>query len=247
MLRDTQGTLAKFLGYFESNVAKAINREIGRGPTHFWQGHYDDQIVSGEKVFWNKYLYILTNAVKAGLVRRTEDWKGLNSFRAALTGKPIKGKGLNKTNFHNATRGNKKRKKSDYKESFEFSITPPPRLEEMTPKERKKEIYRMVKHAEVHYLSRRDTNAVLGMAKVLSFKPSYRPPKLAKRAKRKRFACDTIAEEIEKLKAYRAFIWEYKKTFDGFRRAAYLRFPFHGEWPKGSFPPSCHFPITQAV
>ncbi len=182
LLKDTKGTLAKFMGIFQSNVGKAINREIGRGPAHFWQGHYDDQIIKGDKTFWNKYVYVLTNAVKSGLVGRTEDWDGLNSFEAALTGKPIKGEGLNRTNYHKATRGNVKHRKSEFEETYELHISPPPMLEDMSQKERKKEIYRMVKHAEVHYLSRRDTKAILGMAKS---------------TKRKRFACDTIEKEKE--------------------------------------------------
>ncbi|MCP4578163.1 MAG: hypothetical protein GY846_17980, partial [Deltaproteobacteria bacterium] len=209
-----------------------INREIGRGPAHFWQGHYDDQIVKGDKTFWNKYVYVLTNAVKSGLVRRTEDWGGLNSFEAALTGKPIKGNGLNRTNYHKATRGNVKHKKSEFEETYELHISPPPMLEKMSQKERKKEIYRMVKHAEVYYRSRRDHKPALGMAKVLQFKPTHRPEKVAKRPL-KRFACDTIQEEKEMDKAYKKFIGEYKRTFFGFKRAASKRRPFHGEWPVG--------------
>ena len=116
--KDTEGTLAEFMEYFQGNVARAINRAIGRGPAHFWQGHYDDQIVDGEKAFWNKYVYIMTNAVKSGLVKRVEDWAGVNSFKAAITGEPIRGAGLNRTRYHNANRGNKKRPKSDFMETY---------------------------------------------------------------------------------------------------------------------------------
>ena len=76
------------MGFFEGNVATAINRAPGRGPAHFWQGHYDDQVVDGEKTFWNKYVHIMTNAVRSGLVKRVEDWAGVNSFKAAITENP---------------------------------------------------------------------------------------------------------------------------------------------------------------
>ncbi|MCP4601105.1 MAG: hypothetical protein GY847_11375 [Proteobacteria bacterium] len=242
--RDTEGTLAEFMEYFQGNVARAINRAIGRGPAHFWQGHYDDQLIDGEKTFWNKYVYIMTNAVKSGLVKRVEDWAGVNSFKAAVTGEPIRATGLNRTRYHNANRGNKKRPKSDFMETYEFHLTPPPMLEHLPEKEQRKEIYRMVKHAEVHYLSRRNAKPVLGMAKVLSFKPTHRP-NLLERRPHGRFACDTVQREKELIEAYKSFIDEYKRTFSGFRRASLHGYPFHGEWPRGSFPPACHSPVIE--
>ncbi len=245
LCKDTKGTLAAFMGYFQGNVARAINQELGRDPAHFWQGHYDDQIVIGKKTFWNKYLYILTNAVKSGLVRRVEDWSGLNSFSAATCDRILRGTGLNKTKYHNANRGNLPRAKSEFIETYEFHLSPPPMLEALSPTEQRKEVYRMVKHAEVHYLSRRDRKPVLGMAKVLSFSPIHRPERPERRPRR-RFACDTIEKETELLERYREFIGEYKRTFGGFRRASCLHRRFHSEWPPGSYPPACHTPMTEA-
>ena len=37
---DTKGTLAAFICYFQGNVAKAINRELGRSG-RFWSREYD--------------------------------------------------------------------------------------------------------------------------------------------------------------------------------------------------------------
>jgi REP element-mobilizing transposase RayT len=246
LCRDTEGTLAAFMGYFEGNLAKAINVELGRGPAHFWQGHYDDQIVVGEKSFWNKYVYTVTNAVKSGLVRRVEEWAGCNSFKAAVRGDAIIGKGLDKTRYHNGNRGNIKRPKTKFIETYKFALTPPPMLEELSPEEQQKEIYRMVKHSEVHYLSRRDRKPVLGMANVLSINPTQRPENLERRPRR-RFACDDAGKAIELIEKYRCFIHEYEVTFDGFRRSTEMGRRFHGEWPSGSYPPSCHYPVMRAA
>ena len=244
LCRDSFGNLAKFMGYFEGNLARALNRLIGRSKAFVWQGHYDDQIIRGERTFWNKYVYVLTNAVKSGLVKRTEEWRGANSFRAALTGKPIIGKGLNRTRHHNASRGNKKPPKKKYIETHRFDLTPPPMLAEVSQKERSKEIYKMVKQAEVHYLSRRDRKPIVGMSTVLSYKPTHKPDSVSRRP-RKRFDCDTVEEVVEMVEAYRGFIVEYKKAFSAFRRAAALGYPYHGEWPEGSYPPSCDFPYSE--
>jgi hypothetical protein len=227
-------------------LARAVNCELGRDSAHFWQGHYDDQIVVGEKSFWNKYVYTVTNAVKSGLVRRVEEWGGCSSFKAAVSGETIIGTGLNKTRYHNGNRGNKKRSKAKFIETYEFELSPPPMLEDWSPKERQKEIYRTVKHSEVHYLSRRDRKPVLGMAKVLSFKPTHKPGSLERRPRR-RFACDNVDEAIELIENYRCFIYEYKVTFDGFRRSTGIGRRFHGEWPSGSYPPSCHYPVKSAA
>ena len=243
LCRDTKGTLAAFMGYFQGNLAKAINCELGRDPAHFWQGHYDDQIIDGKKSFWNKYVYIVTNAVKSGLVRRVEEWAGCNSFKAAVSGERIIGTGLNKTRYHNGNRGKLKRPKSMFTETFEFELTPPPMLEGLSPKEQQKEIYRMVKHSEVHYLSRRNRKPVLGMAKVMSFKPTHKAASPEPRHRR-RFSCDSVDREQELLEEYRSFIYGYKLTFDGFRRSTQMGRRFHGEWPIGSYPPSCHYPVT---
>jgi REP element-mobilizing transposase RayT len=242
LCRDTKGTLAAFMGYFQGNLARAINCELGRDPAHFWQGHYDDQIVVGEKSFWNKYVYTVTNAVKSGLVRRVEEWVGCNSFKAAVMGERIIGAGLNKTRYHNGNRGKIRRPKTKFMETFEFELSPPPMLEDWSPRERQKEIYRMVKHSEVHYLCRRERKPVLGMARVLSFKPTHRPDRPERRAHR-RFACDNVGESMELMERYRSFIHEYKVVFDGFRRCSGMCRRFHGEWPSGSYPPSCHYPV----
>jgi len=244
LCRDTMGTLAAFMGYFEGNLAKAINCELGRGRAHFWQGHYDDQIVVGEKSFWNKYVYTVTNAVKSGLVRRVEEWAGCNSFEAAVRGEKILGTGLNKTRYHNGNRGSIKREKFKFIETYEFELTAPPMLEGLPSKERQREVYRMVKSSEAHYLCRRDRKPVLGMAKVMLFNPLHKADRPDGRVRR-RFACDSEEKEKELMEEYRYFIYEYKVTFDGFRRSSGKRRRFHGEWPAGSYPPSCHYPVEE--
>jgi REP-associated tyrosine transposase len=245
LCKDTNGRLAVFLGYFLGNVGKAVNRSLDRGPAHFWQqGHYNDQIIDGEKSFWNKYVYITTNAVKSGLVKRTEDWTGFNSFKAAVKNEKILGIGLDRTAYQNANRGNIKREKTKFIDTYEFELSPPPMLAHLTEDEQRKSIYQMVKHAEVHYLSRRDAKRVLGMAQVMTFSPLHSPGKIERRRKR-RFVCDEIEEEKRREGEYRDFIGEYKRTFGGFRQSAIRGTPFLGEWPVGSYPPACHEPISE--
>ena len=85
LLKDTLGQLAQFMCYFEGNVARAVNRELGRHGK-FWGRAYDDMIVDGEEEFWDRWLYTTCNAVKAGLVEKAEHWEGATSIPMCLTG-----------------------------------------------------------------------------------------------------------------------------------------------------------------
>ena len=69
LCRDTKGTLAAFMCYFQSNVAKAINKVLGRKGT-FWSREYDDVLVPKEADFWDRYAYILGNASTAEILTR---------------------------------------------------------------------------------------------------------------------------------------------------------------------------------
>jgi putative transposase len=41
----------------------------------FWMPRFDDEVIRNEKMFWCKLHYIHSNPVKAGLVRKPEDYK----------------------------------------------------------------------------------------------------------------------------------------------------------------------------
>jgi hypothetical protein len=111
--------------YFEANVAKAINRELGRKGT-FWSREYDDVIVDGDKEFLNRYAYTTCNAVKAGLVNKASDWVGWSSLGGALSYGKYCFDMLNRTKLHNATRRGQKVDESKFVEKWAFELTIPP-------------------------------------------------------------------------------------------------------------------------
>lgn len=69
--------------------------------------------------------------------------------------------------------------------------------------------------------------------------PSFRP-------RIKVFCFDNQARK-EWLGSYRTFVGGYRETFDGFRKAAALKRRPTVEWPEGSYPPSCLYPIGHAA
>ena len=83
LLRDTKGRLAEFMWYLQLNLARAVNRHLGRRG-HFFSREYDAVPVLTDADLEERYAYIVTNAVKAGLVEKAEDWPWLRVDREAF-------------------------------------------------------------------------------------------------------------------------------------------------------------------
>ena len=241
MLKDTEGKLAQFMCYFEANIARAINKEIGRHGK-FWAREYDDVIVDGENEFLDRYAYVVCNAVKAGLVDRAEEWGGVNSLSHALSGEPYRVELLNKTKLHNATRRGKKVDREKFIETFEFSLAIPPMWEELSQKERAARVRELVKCGEKEYRQKREGKPALGMKKVFVQKPTDRPKNPAFRPRIKVFCFDRERRK-ELLLAYRSHVEAYREIWDGFIRAAAKGKRPAIEWPAWSYPPSSWTPI----
>jgi len=63
--------LAEFMRTFKSLSA----RQLYPGKGSIWMAGYDDLVIKTEKQFGTKLNYIHENPVRAGLVKRVEDWK----------------------------------------------------------------------------------------------------------------------------------------------------------------------------
>ena len=240
LVNDTKGTLAAFMCYFQANVAKAINRELGRKGS-FWAREYDDVIVDGEDEFWNRYAYTLANAVKAGLVDTSEEWVGWSSLAGARSDGVYKFEMLNLTKLHNATRRGQKVDKSKFIETWSFALTTPPLLAGRDNDEKKRHIDTLLKSAEAEYRALRGNKPPLGVKNVLRQRPTDRPRNPSFRPRIKVFSLDRERRK-ELLKTYRTFVSIYREILDGYRKAAAERRRPTVEWPPGSYPPSCLYP-----
>lgn len=245
LLRDTRGQLAQFMGYFQSNAAREINELLDRKGAHFWARHYHDEIIEGPRTLWSKFLYVLCNPVKSGLVMRAVQWGGWSAARMALRGEGFSITRLDRTRYHNASRGKQKPAKSDFEGTYGFELTPLPMLAQLEGNKRCEETRKVLASAERHYRGRWKSHRPLGMQAVMEQRWSTRAAEPEPRPRR-RFACDDPARERELLETYRRFIGAYKEVFSGFRRSARLRRAFHGEWPAGSYPPGCWQPVQAA-
>ena len=256
ILKDPDGQLPAFMCYFQGNLARAVNLEHHRSG-HFWQGKYDDVIVDGEDEFWNRYAYVVGNAVKAGLTATPWQWQGVCSLSLALKDQPVEVTGLKVSEYNEARRFNRKVDKKDFQETHTFALTIPPMLENKTAEERETFIRQLVAGACKKYKQDRLNKPALGMKKILSQTPFDRPRKPAKRPRFKFFSlCKERQKELED--KYRTFVDAYKlcvhqliEYFKSYRRkkddeSAWVKFAQKApaiDWPEGSYPPTSHTPV----
>jgi REP element-mobilizing transposase RayT len=249
LCRDPGGELAIFMSYFQGNLAKAVNKLIGRKGT-FWSREYDDVIVDGEDAFWNRYAYTTLNPVSSGLVDRGTQWSGVCSLLYVLNHQPFVGVGINQTKYGDATRFGKEAHKKDFEETYEFELAAPPMLADKTQEEQTAFLKELLKAATKEYHAKRKGKPALGMQTILqqNYFDSPSTPK-----KRARFKFMSFCEE--RLKAlhdsYKTFITLYRQCVhilncrvEGLDRGqGYVSIQNYIYWPDGSYPPTRHRPM----
>ncbi len=114
--------LSDFMAYHNGNLAREAGRLHGWSDK-FWSGRYKAIWVSGEEEAQVARLkYLLSHGAKEGLVSRPQDWPGVHSAEALLTGEPLDGLWLNRRQ-QSATRQRTKHSESNaYAEPENLSL-----------------------------------------------------------------------------------------------------------------------------
>ncbi|MBN2528670.1 MAG: transposase [Deltaproteobacteria bacterium] len=256
LLRDPMGELPEFIGYFQGNLAKAVNKEIGRRGT-FWSREYDDVIVDGEEAFINRFQYIAANPVVAGLVETPADWGGVSSVPFALSQRPVEGKGLNVTDYGNATRHNREANEKDFEESYEFLLSALPMLAEKSDAELQEFLRSAIDTAPQSVNKQLPDGPPMGMKKIMMQSPLDSPSAPAG-SPRFKFLTHCKERKKELIGLYREFVSQYRKCTQVLM-AYFCKAPaafassmkkITGKapiiiWPPGCYVPSRHEPIAE--
>lgn len=240
LLRNNGGNIAKLIGCFESSVARNINALTGwKGK--FWGDRYDDVIIEGDEALQKKFTYVLSNAVRAGLVDEAHMWPGFSSLSHNLSGEPYSYTVFNRARYNQASRGRKnKPPKQNFVETYRWSLATLPTMAQCRFSERAEHIRKAVEQADAFHRGMREDKPSLGIKMIMSQNPLDRPaasdPKIQR--KRKRFDCaDPVRlEELEE--NYRLFIARYKEVYEQYWKTTPANRSFHNDWPLGSYPPS---------
>jgi len=241
LLRDNKGQLPKVMWYFQTNLAKEVNRVLGRPTGRVFGRRYDTKQIEDELPFLGRLAYVLCNPVKHGLVKRASHWHGLSSLDASLSGEPMRFRLLDRTALHNALRGGKPVKREDFVRTHTIRLAVPPMLAESSDDEQREMVADLVAAFEEGRLGK--TEADDGeRARRRSARRTDRP-RAPSFQRRRAVVAETAEREAEVMDAWKWTTNSYHECFDGFRRAARRGRRFHGEWPPWTCPPGCLEPV----
>ena len=85
LLRARNHWLSDFMRDVKTQIAKRMNAILGRRGA-FWMERYDDPAILDDEAVMTTLHYIHVNPLRAGLVARCEQYPGVSSFHAYLTG-----------------------------------------------------------------------------------------------------------------------------------------------------------------
>lgn len=243
LLRDNQGRLAEFMWFLQLNLARAVNRELRRHG-HFFSREYDAVPVLTDADFEERYAYVVTNAVKAGLVARAADAPFLSSLGPALDDKPRRFRWLDRTRLHNRTRRGQPVDWREFERVYELRLAVPPQWRGQSTRARRARIRALVRGAERRYGRERRAagRGVLGRQRILAQSPLMRPRDPARRPRVKVF-CKVRELRAAYLAGVRELVGRYREAYGAWLAASRLAVRALVEWPPGCYPPSSLHPL----
>lgn len=245
MFNDAEGDIAQFMSYFTGNLARSVNRKIGRSG-RFWISEYNDKIIEGDEAFLTHFSYLIANPVKSGLVGKSEEWRGVSSYTYSLSGEKVEEKGLNITKYNSIKRYKNSVKKDDFMETFSFELAKLPLWSDLSQDEYVNKIRELSSSACNEYNFKRGNKKPLGMKKVMEFNPLDRPEEPSKRESRM-FACNDVLKLKELMDSYKEFVAKYRDSLVKLYRHGITkksRYLNNLQWPEGSYPPTFSRPVT---
>jgi REP element-mobilizing transposase RayT len=232
--------LALFMGYFNGNLAREVAHLTG-WTDRIWSRRYQAILVSDEEAAQvDRLAYVLSNGVKEGLVARVEEWPGVHSAHALLTGEPLAGI------WHDRTFARILRLRRQTPEPGQVEIPQTvvlsqlPCWKHLTPEVYRARVAELIQQIEATAAAERAKKGVepLGTEKILAQDPETRPETLDRSpAPFVHAATRKIRKEL--WQAYGWFLSAYREAADRLRNG-----DRNAAFPPGSFPP--HLPFVPA-
>ena len=221
VLTDPGGKLPEFMRWFNEFVAKSINALLGRWETVWAPGSYSAVLLADEQAVLGGLVYVYTNPVDAGLVRRARDWPGALSLPSHMTAPALEIRRA--PGFF--------RDPGPVPASARLELSIPPGLthrSDLVP-----QLDRMVRDRERELQLRAQAQGVkfLGRRKVLRQSPWGRPRDAEpRRGLRPRVACRDKWKRIEALQRLKEFLADYREA-----RRRYLDGETQVRFPAGTY------------
>jgi putative transposase len=223
-IHDPDGNFPIFTEHFHGLLARCQNAYLGRFE-NFWSSEPTSvvRLVEPDDIL-SKMTYAFTNPAAADLVDTVEEWPGVTTFQATISGGHI-----------TATRPKHFfRDDSGMPEVVSLKIARPHGFDDLSQNEWASVVCERVRAKEAEHRQRRSAKGitVLGRAKILEQNPFHCPEGHAPRFQMSpRVAAHNKWARIEALLRNRAFIEKYREAFLGHMAGlANVLFPFGTYW-----------------
>ena len=229
--------MADFMRYFTQKLSAEV------GLVHDWQGtvfpkRYQHVELSAEPtVDLSRLRYILTNSCKENLVLSPLDWPGVSSTEALISGEPMEGIWVNRTDYGKALRRGEDVSEQDFTESHKLHLEPVPSRAHLSSRQYRDLMIEMVREVEQETRARHklDRTVPIGAQAVLARDPHHRPSDPPSSPRPWFHALDP--EVRQALRA--ALVWimaAYRQAASRLKKGEYDVL-----FPEGTFPPARPF------
>ena len=234
---DDARQLARFMGHFNSKLAREVGRLTGWREKVFGRRYQAILISSEDQAQTERLKYVLSHGCKEGLVERLQEWPGVHCIQALMEGKPLEGWWFDRTQEYLARRRGEDFGPFQYATREALELDPLPCWKHLTPEQRQKRVATLVSGIEEEAAACRERTGVqpLGPAAILAQNPRSQPTK-TKRSPAPAVHAATRAVRRELRNAYFGFVAAYRSAAEKLR-AGQRDAPF----PTGCFPPPLPF------
>jgi hypothetical protein len=229
--------LARFVGYFNSNLAREVSRLTG-WTGKIWERRYQAILISGEEEAQaGRFRYVLSHGVKENLVARLREWPGLHCVRQIADGEPLSGHWYDRTQEYLARRKGEDADPLRHATPEMVTFSPLPCWKHLPPETYRERVARLTQEIEEDAATARKRTGTepLGVAAILAQDPVSRPDQI-KKSPAPFFHAASKAMRHYFYEGFAWFVAAYRTAAERLQRGDPNPY-----FPRGSFPPAMPF------
>ncbi len=225
------------MGYFNSKLAREVARSTGWRDKVFSRRYQAILVSDEEEAQIGRLVYVLSHGCKENLVARPQDWPGVHSVTALLTGEPIEGIWFDRTREWEARLRSEEFGARQFAETEVVNLAPLPCWRDLSAEQYRDRIRELIEAIIAQAVARRAATGIepLGPAAILRQHPFSQPAKTKKSpAPLVHAASKRVRTEVKI--AYAWFARAFREAAEYLRAGDRL-----ARFPRGSFPPGLPF------
>jgi hypothetical protein len=237
---DDADQLAGFMELFNSKLAREVAKLTG-WKDKIWARRYTPIVVSTEEAAQVARLrYLISNSCKENLVAGMGEWPGPHCAPALLSGQPLQGVWINRTQEYLARQRRKTPEPQSFEEPETLTLEPLPCWKHLSPEQYRGQMESLVRsvEAEAEAQRQRSSKQPLGAEAILRQDPTAKPRR-TKKSPAPRFHAFSRAVREDLYHLYSEFVAAFRAAAEKLKSGGR-----HAVFPIGSFPP--HLPFVRA-